>query len=76
MFNKDTAEGKQKELAGEIKKKWSRLTDDDIGQIEGDMQKLTGKIQKTYGLTREEAQKQIKDFEKVYLQKGKKSKAA
>lgn len=54
--------GRWNQLAGNIKEKWAKLTDDDLLEIEGNQQKLNGIIQKRYGLEEEEAKRQVHDF--------------
>ena len=44
-MNQDQVKGKWNQLKGEIKKKWARMTDDDFLEVEGDMDKLSGRIQ-------------------------------
>lgn len=44
------------------KKQWGRLTDDDVDTIDGQQDKLVGKIQEAYGIEREEADRQIRDW--------------
>ncbi|HEX7034550.1 MAG TPA: CsbD family protein [Pseudomonadales bacterium] len=63
-MNKDQWQGKWKQLTGQVKKQWGQLTDDDLDQIDGDRQRLEGKIQERYGIAREEARKQIDEFER------------
>jgi uncharacterized protein YjbJ (UPF0337 family) len=63
-MNKDIFEGKWEEVKGRMKKAWGKLTDDDLKQIEGNQQEIFGKLQKHYGYTREEVEKEIKDFQK------------
>jgi uncharacterized protein YjbJ (UPF0337 family) len=63
-MNKDTLKGKWKQLTGEVKQQWGKLTDDDLKQIEGDTEKLEGKIQERYGIGRDEARRQIEDFQR------------
>ncbi|MBV8773991.1 MAG: CsbD family protein [Deltaproteobacteria bacterium] len=43
-MNKDQLKGKLEQLTGEMKKRWGQLTDDDITEARGDMQKLMGRI--------------------------------
>ena len=62
-MNEDIIKGNWNEAKGSILKKWGKLTNDDIEQINGDRIKLAGKIQKVYGLERDEAEKQLKDWE-------------
>ncbi len=61
-MNKDIFEGKWEEIKGNIKKKWGKLTDDDLLEIEGNQQEIYGKLQKHYGYTRDQVEKEIKDF--------------
>lgn len=61
-MNEDTLKGKWKQLTGEVKRQWGKLTDDDMQQIEGNSEKLEGKIQERYGIGRDEAKKQVDDF--------------
>lgn len=55
-------EGNWKQLKGEARKQWGKLTDDDIEQVKGDRQKLAGKIQDTYGKSKEEAEREIDEW--------------
>lgn len=63
-MNKDTMQGKARELKGRIKQKWGELTDDEITEIEGNAEILAGKLQTRYGVTREEAERQVREFRK------------
>ena len=51
--------GKWKQASGEAKKKWGKLTDDEILEVNGNRDILAGKIQEKYGIAKEEANKQI-----------------
>ncbi len=64
-MNTDTIEGDWKKLKGSVQKQWGKLTDDHLDQIRGDRLKLAGAIQKNYGIAKEEAEKQIKAWEKT-----------
>ncbi len=61
-MNKDIAQGNFKQLKGKIKQQWGKLTDDEIDQLEGHTEILAGKLQERYGLAREEAERQVKEF--------------
>ncbi len=63
-MNKDIIEGNWKELKGKVKANWGKLTDDRLDVIAGRRDELRGEIQKAYGVSRDEAEKQIKEFEK------------
>jgi len=39
------------------------LTDDDLDQIEGNYEMLSGRLQEAYGLSKEEAEKRISDWQ-------------
>lgn len=57
------AEGNWKQVKGQVKAQWGKLTDDHLDVIAGKRDQLMGKIQESYGITKEEAEKQIKLFE-------------
>jgi uncharacterized protein YjbJ (UPF0337 family) len=60
-MNQDQAKGKWNQLKGEIKKKWSRMTDDDLLEVEGDIDKLAGRIQERSGDKKEDIRKWLKE---------------
>jgi uncharacterized protein YjbJ (UPF0337 family) len=47
---------------GEVKKKWGKLTDDELMQIDGNRDVLAGKLQEKYGIVKEQAHKQIDEW--------------
>jgi uncharacterized protein YjbJ (UPF0337 family) len=61
-MNSDRTAGQWKQIKGSIKEKWGKLTDDEITQLEGHSEQLVGKLQEKYGLQREEAERQAKEF--------------
>lgn len=63
-MNESILKGKWKQIKGNVKKQWGELTDDDLDIVEGDAIILSGKIQEKYGKTKEEADDEIKAFEK------------
>lgn len=62
-MNKDTLQGQLDQFVGAAKTQWAKLTDDDFLRIEGDAQKLKGLIQERYGVTIEDARKQVDAWE-------------
>ena len=58
-MNSDILEGRWKQMRGELRSWWGRLTDDDLEQIGGQKDKLLGKLQERYGYTRERAQQEV-----------------
>jgi len=61
-INSDVLKGKWQQLKGEARIQWGRLTDDDLDQIQGNIQKLAGKLQERYGYERAEADREVDDF--------------
>ncbi|MNZ72744.1 hypothetical protein D3C78_911310 [compost metagenome] len=58
----DELKGKWKQQVGAAKLAWGKLTEDELLQAEGRQDKLAGLIQERYGIAREEAEKQVKEF--------------
>lgn len=61
-MNWDKLEGKWKQVRGLAKEKWGKLTDDDLDVMTGKKEQLIGKVQERYGITKEEAQRQVEDW--------------
>jgi uncharacterized protein YjbJ (UPF0337 family) len=61
-INWDEIEGDWKQFRGKIKQKWAELTDDEVDEIDGKKDVLVGKLQKRYGIAKDEAEKQVNDF--------------
>ena len=62
-MNKDIIEGNWKQLKGKVRQQWGKLTDDDFDVIAGRRTELAGRIQERYGVSRDEAEKQIRAWE-------------
>lgn len=61
-MNKNILEGKWKQVRGAIREKWGELTNDDLDEIAGNVERLAGLLQEKYGYTQMEAERQIEDF--------------
>jgi uncharacterized protein YjbJ (UPF0337 family) len=61
-MNPDILKGRWLQVKGDIRRRWGKLTDNDVTEIEGRVEILIGKLQERYGMKREEAQKQISEF--------------
>jgi uncharacterized protein YjbJ (UPF0337 family) len=61
-MNTTSLKGMWNQIKGEAKIQWGRLTDDDLDQIEGNAEKLMGKIQERYGYERDRAQREVDQF--------------
>ena len=64
-MNWDTVEGNWTQFTGKVKEQWGKLTDDDMDVIAGKRDQLAGRIQEAYGITRDEAERQIEGFERT-----------
>jgi uncharacterized protein YjbJ (UPF0337 family) len=62
-MNWDRIEGHWKQLTGQAKEQWGKLTNDDIDVVAGRREQLSGKIQERYGVAKDEAEKQIAAWE-------------
>lgn len=63
-MNKDEIGGNWKQFKGKAKEKWGKLTDDDMTVIEGKRDQLVGKIQERYGYAKDQAEKEVSDWER------------
>lgn len=65
-MDKELFRGRWNEMRGEIKNQWGKLTEDEIMQIKGDLDKLKGKIQERYSYSKEQAKDVIENFLKRF----------
>jgi uncharacterized protein YjbJ (UPF0337 family) len=63
-MNWDQIEGKWKQMSGSAKEKWGALTDDELDRIDGKREQLVGTLQEKYGIAKEQAEKQISEWER------------
>jgi uncharacterized protein YjbJ (UPF0337 family) len=56
-MNWDRAEGNWKQFKRKIKEQWGKLTDDELDKIAGKRDQLVGRVQKRYGVKKDEAEK-------------------
>lgn len=61
-MNWDIIQGKWKQVKGSVKEKWGELTDDELDQIDGNKDKLAGKLQEKYGWSKEDADNKIDEY--------------
>ena len=59
----ETLKGNWTRLRGRVRMQWGKLTDDQLDVIEGRRDLLLGKLQEAYGVTEEEADRQVKAWE-------------
>ena len=61
-MNWDQIEGRWKQMSGSIRERWGKLTDDDIHLIEGKREKFIGLLQERYGVSREQAHRDLDEW--------------
>jgi len=68
-MNTDVLKGKWKQMRGDVKKWWGNLTDDDFDKIDGERDKLVGRIQERYGYAKDQAEaevdRRLREYERV-----------
>jgi uncharacterized protein YjbJ (UPF0337 family) len=55
----DRIEGNWKQVKGQVKAQWGKLTNDDIDTINGRRDQLEGKLQERYGYAKDQARSAI-----------------
>jgi uncharacterized protein YjbJ (UPF0337 family) len=58
-MNSDIFEGKWKEMRGQIREWWGKITDDELEQANGNAEQIVGLLQQKYGYTREAAEEEF-----------------
>jgi len=62
-MNSDTIQGNWKQFKGKVQARWGKLTNDSLDVINGRKTQLIGVVQEAYGISRDEAERQVKAFE-------------
>lgn len=63
-MNWDRIEGNWKQLKGRVTEQWGKLSDDDFDVVNGRREQLAGKIQERYGVAKDEAERQVTEWER------------
>jgi uncharacterized protein YjbJ (UPF0337 family) len=61
--NWDAIKGNWTQLRGRVRMQWGKLTDDQLDVIEGRREVLLGQLQQAYGISADEADRQVADWE-------------
>jgi uncharacterized protein YjbJ (UPF0337 family) len=61
-MNWDQIRGNWKQIKGSARKTWGKLTDDDLDVVEGEKDRLVGKVQERYGIAKEEAERRVDEW--------------
>ncbi len=59
-MNEDRIKGNWLQIKGKVKEQWGKLTDRDLDIIDGKRDQLLGRIRERHGISREEAEEQVK----------------
>ncbi|MDX1385262.1 MAG: CsbD family protein [Thermoanaerobaculia bacterium] len=59
MTNVDRIEGRWTQIRGALRKRYGKLTDDELEQARGSAERLRGLLQERYGLAKQEAAKKL-----------------
>lgn len=62
MITKEELAGTWNEIKGHVKQEWGNISDDDLKQVEGNIDRLVGIIQKKTGQARTEIEKTLRSF--------------
>ena len=62
MISQQTLEGNWNEIKGKIRSRWGQLTDDDLSQFHGEVDKLVGTIQRKTGEGRDAIEKYLNEL--------------
>ena len=65
-MNNDILAGNWKQFKGNMREQWGKLTDDDLDVAAGRRDQVVGKLQERYGIAKDEAERQMKDFEERF----------
>lgn len=61
-MNRDRLAGSLKQVSGIIKAQWGKYAGDPQCELDGHREQRTGKSQVLYGISKEDAARQLKDF--------------
>jgi uncharacterized protein YjbJ (UPF0337 family) len=61
-MNWDQIEGNWEQFRGKAREKWGKMTDDDLAMAKGQREQFVGRLQERYGIAKEEAERQLKEF--------------
>jgi len=58
----DRVAGEWNNLVGEVKEKWSKLTDADLSAVAGRRERLVGKLRERYGMLETDAERAVDEW--------------
>ena len=72
-MNQDILSGKWKEIKGEVRKAWGKLTDDEVEQTKGNFDSISGLVQQKYGYAKDDANGKVNQWLEQFDEKMKKT---
>jgi uncharacterized protein YjbJ (UPF0337 family) len=63
-MNWNEISGQWTHLRGKLKEHWGKLTDDELETIAGNREKFIGKLQEKHGLSKDEAERQLEEWQR------------
>ncbi|MFT3790789.1 MAG: CsbD family protein [Rudaea sp.] len=75
-MNQDIIQGKWQQIKGSLKAQWGKLTDDDLGRLDGNREYLAGRLRERYGWQKDKAEQEIRNYERAFQNTQDKAKAA
>lgn len=61
-MNWDQIKGNWKQFRGSARRKWGELTDDDLDKVQGERERLVGRLQERYGVAKAEAERRVDEW--------------
>jgi uncharacterized protein YjbJ (UPF0337 family) len=61
-MDRNTFKAKWNQIKSHLKQKWNRISDDEINQVQGDMDKFISKLQQHYGMDRTRAESELNAY--------------
>ena len=65
-MNLHRIEGKWQQFKGMVRKQWGRLMDDPLDISSGKRAQLAGRMRELYGLSKDDAERRVRDLENRY----------
>ena len=62
-MNWDRVEGNWRQLRGKFREQWGVLTEGQLDIIAGKRERLIGVLQESYGISKDEVERQVKEWE-------------
>jgi uncharacterized protein YjbJ (UPF0337 family) len=61
-MNTDVITNRWDEIRGDVQRRWTKLTQEDLDRIKGNAERLASSVQERYGYTRERADREVRRF--------------